>query len=409
MEWVVAAAWFALGLAFGVIFALVLTHRKVGFKVPSGRESAWNHLNRVVKERAKVKAKQKALKKAYASKNVDESVFVSKDSEYSHLVDKLDDEIDALLDQIAQEFMQEQMKEAHEVMQKASDMESMSREMMKLKRLAKEAENRKDTLQVELNEVEERRKDALARKNELEKQVEKLESQLSRQTDRLEKTEKELSKKEREVTEAKSKTPIELSLENLKKENKRLRETLEEKNNRLNKVSKSLEILEIVFERYSNLIEEKEVKSPTQLKKLVQPNHHKIIELTKTYDTPQKAFEFVRDDVTEISPGISATYWLTLDEMLELRAADTEDEAILLCSMLRAMGEDAAVAVIELDNKHAKSLVFMNDRVLDPGMNMEFDQFNGISTEDALKQYSFQGHFVKKVLYEFNEKEYHKH
>jgi len=409
MEWVILLAMFTLGVVAGLVIALVLKHQRMEFKVPSGKEDAWKHLERVVKERAGIKAKQKALKKAYASRKIDESVFVSKDAEYSHVIERLDAEIDALMENLSRSFLEEELKEAGEIMRKASDMEGVAKELLELKKQLKRVENEKESLQVEMRDVEERKKEALAERNELETRVRDLKTELSRKNEELEKLGKELDKKEKEVAEVKSKTPHDLSLANLKRENKMLRESLEEKNRKLARVSKSLGILEIIFERYSDIIEEKETKTPAKLKKLVQPGHHRIIELTKTYKTPEKAFEFVRDDITEIHPEISATYWLTVEEMLELRAADTEDEAILLCSMLRSLGKEARVAVVELDNGKVKSLVLMSDRVLDPGMNARYDQFTGLSCEDALKKYSFEGHFIKKVLYEFNDKEYKKH
>lgn len=404
MEYLVGLALVVLGVGIGLVIALVLKRPKEELKVPEEKD-AWKKLKEVSEERAKVKAKQKALHKAYAKHEIDEAAFVSKDAEYTHLIESYDKEIEGLLARIAYSYLPEELQKSKKVIREASDIGTLAKALRELKSENEELKKRIETLQVQMRELEEDKKRVLLKRNELEEELEKMDEELEFKDKKIEKLKKEKQKLEDRVAELVAETPEEV-IENLKRENRLLRESLDEKNKKINRLSKSLGVLRAVLEKYAKLIEEKEAKTAEELKKLVQPNNPRVREIVKVYDTPKKVFEFVRDNIVEVSPNISATYWLTVDEMLRLRAADTEDESILLCSLLRALGEDAKVVVVELEGGLRKTLVAMNDRVLDPSIKSNFDDYTGLSVEEALKKYVFDGKFIKRILYEFNDKEY---
>lgn len=415
MEWLIGVTILVLGMGIGLIIALVLQYKKVRLRLPNTK-NAREHLKLVIEQRAETKAKQKALQREYANHTIDEAVFVSKDAEYTHLIEKYDKEIEHLLSVLASTELPEELKKGDKILQNASDIETLAKEIKKLEEEKQELKHKIDELHLHMREAEEDRKEALAKKNEMSKKYGKMEEEmqikeqeLGDKAIELEDLKKEKEEVEDKLSEARSQESPDETLKNLKRENKLLRESLEEKNKRLNQLSKNIGVLKTVFDKYSSLIEEKEAKTAEELKCLIQPNNPEVKSIIKAYDTPKKAFEFVRDNISEVTPNISATYWLSVEEMLKLRAADTEDEAILLCSLLRAQGEDAKVVVVELDKGIVKTLVALNDRVLDPSVDTEFDDYVGISQEEAIKQYIFDGQFVKKIRYIFNDKTYEHH
>jgi len=404
MESLIALASFVLGIGIGVIIALILRRPKEEFKVPEEKD-AWKKLKEAAEERAKVKAKQKALHRALAKHSLDEATFVSKDAEYTHLIERYDKEIELLLSRISYSSLPEELKKSRNVIREASDISTLASALKEAKAKINELNRKIEALHIQMRELEEDKKRVLLKKNNFENKVESLEGEIELKNKKIEKLKLEKQKLEDRMAELVSETPEE-AIENLKRENRLLRESLDEKNKKVNRLSKSLGVLRAVLEKYAKLIEGKEAKTAEELKKLVQPDNPKVKEIVKVYNTPKKVFEFVRDNIVEVSSSISATYWLTVDEMLKLRAADTEDESILLCSLLRALDEDAKVVVVELNGGLAKTLVAMDGRILDPSTKSNFDDYTGISTEDALKKYVFDGRFVNRTLYEFNDKIY---
>jgi len=111
-----------------------------------------------------------------------------------------------------------------------------------------------------------------------------------------------------------------------------------------------------IIERYRDTIEATEAKSITDLRALIVPENpvvRKIAAEVKSGFRPYipehdeisaayKAFEYCKGLKNEL---IEIEYWLTPEEMVDLKAADEIDKAILLCSVLRALEIDAKVLV----------------------------------------------------------------
>ncbi|MCD4740487.1 hypothetical protein K8R43_04845 [archaeon] len=405
MVGVIEVSIFFVGLVIGLVIALILTHKKFRFYLPKQKDP-WAHLEQISKERAEIRAKQKALQKAFSNRTIDEAIFVSKDAEYTHLIEKYDVEIETIINRIAYSELPEELKKSQEQLRQAGDIRTLAKTIKQLEKEKIELQHQMENKQIQMRDIDEERKRTLAKKNQLEEKYDAIGEEMKKEKNKVEKLSKTREKLEDRISDLEAKESPSEELNNLKRENRLLRESLEEKNKRMNQLSKNLGVLKTVFDKYTDIIEEKESKTAEELKRLVQPNNQGIISVAKAYNTPKKAFEFVRDNISEVTPNISATYWLTVDDMLRLRAADTEDESILLCSLLRTLGENAHVIVVELDRGTVKTIVSLEDRILDPSIKSNFDDYVGISEEEALKKYMFNGEFVKQVLYRFNDKNY---
>ncbi len=125
----------------------------------------------------------------------------------------------------------------------------------------------------------------------------------------------------------------------------------------------------------------------------------------------EKAFNYVRDQIKNLEGAdIGISFWLTPTEIVSERIADDEDKAILLCSILYALGDEKAEVVIaELENNtpHAFVATELDGRflLLDPSQQSGFLQYHGLKS-DIMGKYSFNGSAIRKFLYKFNNANY---
>lgn len=173
-----------------------------------------------------------------------------------------------------------------------------------------------------------------------------------------------------------------------------------------------------IIERYRDLIEAGESKSIPELRSLVRPQSSSVLELKdrltrefKPYDyekdfltTAQKAYEFVKDEIK--TEHVSIEFWLSPKDILELKAADEMDKAILLCSLLIALGNKSAKVVVEMKGglKHAFVMFNFGNRyyLFDPVHDV-----NLAGNKEILEaQISTERDDENKMVYEFNDTEY---
>jgi len=173
-----------------------------------------------------------------------------------------------------------------------------------------------------------------------------------------------------------------------------------------------------IIERYRELIEASESKSIPELRSLVRPQSSSVIELKdkltkdfKPYEyekdfltAAQTAFEFVKDEIK--TEHVPVEFWLSPKEILELKAADEMDKAILLCSLLIALGNRNAKVVVEMKGglKHAFVMFSFGNRyfLFDPVHNV-----NLAGSKEILEaQISTERDEENKIVYEFNDMEY---
>ncbi len=174
--------------------------------------------------------------------------------------------------------------------------------------------------------------------------------------------------------------------------------------------------LEIIL-RYKEDIEDKEGLYLADLPKLVTPGDESVLLLAReikdsfpvyTYDdnfsdAARAAYQYVKEKVIDISLPIQ--FWLRPTQTIKYGAGDIFDKAVLLCSVLIALGGISSRVVVVVKDMERHFIVYseFKDRVI--GINMEkgvkeyknFDElFNEINT----------GSGEETTAYEFNDNMY---
>jgi hypothetical protein len=118
-----------------------------------------------------------------------------------------------------------------------------------------------------------------------------------------------------------------------------------------------LKIYTLITNRYKDIIAEKERRSVSELRQRTSPYNdfvkklrEPLIQDLKPYEygkhffiATQRAINYIRQ-IRNIE--LRLTFWMSFEEIDELKAADTMDKAILLTALLRSLGsEDAKVYV----------------------------------------------------------------
>lgn len=169
-----------------------------------------------------------------------------------------------------------------------------------------------------------------------------------------------------------------------------------------------------IIERYREMIEKSETKTLTELRSLVKPKDAAVLKIRDEitdefrpyfYDrhfgkAAEKAYHYVREKIA--SEELPVDFWLTTEDMLELKVADEMDKGVLLCSLLRSMEcEDAKVVVSSDGERH----VFVGHSF--GGRYVLVDPTHGVvatgEREEVLRS-RFSGRGA--TVYEFNDKEY---
>lgn len=176
-----------------------------------------------------------------------------------------------------------------------------------------------------------------------------------------------------------------------------------------------IQLYQLLVSRYKEQIDTNEVKTVQDVKSLVQPSNSNVTPIVQRIKSEnaeymrqyQGAFESI--DAVHSVPSIGTTFWLSVKEMLDNKVADYEDKAILLCSILRGLGASSRVLVASLNDGSNRPLVMINLKdkniLLDPNKKHEFLKYVG-KRNDVIKQFTIDGKGIKRILYEFNDKDY---
>jgi len=213
--------------------------------------------------------------------------------------------------------------------------------------------------------------------------------------------------------------------EELKKEESQIKE-LNQEIEELKKQLKQQEqehykniILNLIIKKYSDYINEHEIKTIEDLKQAVQPQNQKIEELIKQFNSPtqtlkpieiaKKAYEFVVTEIKTI-PSLGINFWMSIKEVLENKIADNEDKAILLCSLIKSTGLNSEIAIVELNEGSNKPFVLIKKpeekyTLLDINFQHEFTKYEG-TLEELKNNYEENNQKISRFLYKFNDEKY---
>ncbi len=174
--------------------------------------------------------------------------------------------------------------------------------------------------------------------------------------------------------------------------------------------------LEIVM-RYKDQIEEHESLYLADLPKLVTPTDENVILLAKdlkgnfpvfNYDEnfPQAAelaYGYVKNNIKQISLPIQ--FWLRPAQTIKYAAGDIFDKAVLLCSVLIALGNVSSRIIVVARETSRRFIVYAEFK----GRLITIDLDKGIrdmvSIEDLLKELNVNSD-EETTAYEFNDKMY---
>jgi hypothetical protein len=191
-----------------------------------------------------------------------------------------------------------------------------------------------------------------------------------------------------------------------------------------------------IISRYAALVNENEEKTVPELKALVDKASETVQQLKAQaleqaaankkaagtlagdwqYDY-EKDFLFAAEPAFAIVRGIrqvhseaSVSFWLSQKEVVELGAADVFDKALLLCSLLQALGAQAKVLVLELENNAIHPVTVTQysgrDYLLDASQcDSQLTTYCG-GLEEVLAGFSFGGAKFLKKSYEFDADNY---
>ncbi len=411
MSIVETLALLTVGVVIGLVVGLVLFMKKnrIPKPVPVDKLDAWKHLEELAKKRAEVRAKRKALQEALSKGSIDEKTYVEESARIDAEEDTLENEFRDTMYLIAKGLVPEFMLDTRNELVKLEEAIKLSQMAKRLKKELEDVKSERDSLYMKINELEDEKKEVLAKYNWLEANSTKRLSEMQETLDDLKSKIDILKRENTELKESlkESGTPRDEQIRNMKMENKLIKEELETTKKKLNNLAKELGVLKTLVERYANVIKDKETKTLEEMKNLVAPKDENVRDLIKTYANPVRAYEYVRDKITEIEPPTSFSFWLDVGDIVKIGAGDNNDRAILLCSMLRALGKDARVLLVETTKGENRALVLLNDNgvyyLLDLDKTRKFTDFSGRSRDEVLNKYSTSHGGIAKVLYEFND------
>ncbi len=413
MDIIETLAVLTVGIVIGLVAGLVILFRKKKLPkpVPVDKLEAWKHLEELSREKAEINAQRKALQEALNSGKIDEKTYIDESSKLDAKQSRVESEIEETMYMVAKGLVPEFMLDSKKEMVKLEEAIKLSQELKKLKKELEDTKSDRDALYVRINNLEDEKKDLLAKYNWLEanstKQIRELQEtidNLKKKIDLLERENNELKANTSEV-----KLPESEEIKNLKTENAILNDDMKSLKKKLGLISMEMEVLKTLISRYADVIKEKETKTLEEMKSLIEPENQNVLDLIKTYDTPVKAFEYVRDSIKEIAPAVQFPFWMSVSDVIRIGAGDNSDRAILLCSMLRALEKDARVLFVETTKGEQRALVLLNDNgmyfLLDPDKNRKFNEFSGKSKDEVINKYTTGHGSISRIIYEINDKE----
>ncbi len=183
-----------------------------------------------------------------------------------------------------------------------------------------------------------------------------------------------------------------------------------------------LRLARILLERYSETINDVERKTVGEIKALVNRDDLTIQSLASEFrvepykfdnhyfQAAEKSYNYLVENIEYIDLDLNISYWLSPKDIVEEKVGDDEDQAVFLCSLLYALGDEKAEVVIaELENNEPHAFVITEFRdkflLLDPVQGKPFREFYG-EKKEIMNSYSFNGEKIKVFLYKFNRDNY---
>jgi hypothetical protein len=174
--------------------------------------------------------------------------------------------------------------------------------------------------------------------------------------------------------------------------------------------------LEIIM-RYKDAIELGETLYVAELPKLVTPADENVVaavsKILSTFhiyiydenflEAVQQAHKFVKDEIVTVSPPIQ--FWLRPGQVLMMQAGDTFDKAVLLCSMMIALGNMSSKIVTTVNDSGKRHVVCCEYKGEQIAVDLEDGVSKSASREELLQTLGIKEGKLS-AAYEFNDKMY---
>ena len=174
------------------------------------------------------------------------------------------------------------------------------------------------------------------------------------------------------------------------------------------------ELYKAILLRYQGLIEQGESKSIAELKGMIRPEEKPVLEMREAITTTCHPYIYEEKFSDAFSMALSRVcilktvklpieFWLSNDfsEMLSLGAGDEMDKAILLCSLLRSLGNPDVWVLVTSARKSYVLVGSVGGETTAVDVDV-CERTTAPTREQVLKALSEKS----KLLYAFNDKEY---
>ncbi|MEM0094752.1 MAG: hypothetical protein QXF41_01775 [Candidatus Micrarchaeaceae archaeon] len=174
--------------------------------------------------------------------------------------------------------------------------------------------------------------------------------------------------------------------------------------------------LEIIL-KYKDYIEEQESLYVAELPKLVTPDDDVVVSLANRikssfpiynyeenfYDAAKAAYEHVKKDIYTVE--LPVQFWLTPRQTETAGAGDVFDKAVLLCSLLIALGNPSSKVIVIITDSERRFVIYaeFGGKVIAMGFEDGIQEFSSI--DEMMAHFKIEkGKDV--TAYEFNDKMY---
>lgn len=385
-------------LLAAIVFTLIIfltLKSKAPPKIKS-REELYADFAKLGEEKARMKAKLAALEETKNYGRISQKDYEEQLSKTQNSINALNEQMDDVLRMLAIPHYGIKLQQ-----EQAMETEKMSL-LVKLQEDVNKSKAKIEELQGSLDDVGKRNEILDGENRELKQKLDNLESSYK---DRVIKLEEQLDAARKGAPSKRNTQPMSAASD----------EDLKKYKEKIDEYYHKIQLYQLLVSRYKNHIETSETKTVPDVKSLVQPSNSNIVAIARKIKLENneylKQYQTAYDSVDGIHsvPYIGTTLWLSIKEMLDNKVADYEDKAILLCSILRALGANARVLVTLMTDGSNRPLVLINMKdksiLLDPNDKHDFIKYVG-KRADLLKQFSVEDQKIKRTLYEFNDKDY---
>lgn len=177
----------------------------------------------------------------------------------------------------------------------------------------------------------------------------------------------------------------------------------------LDDTNMQLEICKIIIERYQKFIEDGEAKSIAELRGLVRPLDHSVVEMKINVQDAFHPYVYEKHFIPAVQKALDmiftykpvtlpVNFWLSFEEIQRLNASDDIDRAIVLCSLLRALGSESARVLISKSKEAFVTFTFGGKQFIIEIAKRTMSAYP--PNDDSLVQ------IMHLVMYSFNDRDY---